>query len=471
MDSFLHATLGTFFTPRLEMRLYDRAEKFTVDSATNGNLLTYFHEHVHLFQALFTGYGHIQWSSHRQATGYTGRKWRELWPAMNGPRLPLSNCNSDLKVNFGAWQLYQVYIEQNKIAQARYTVNTTTNSISSLGLFTIKSDWKINPIIETQDGYRALCTKEILEGHAHFLERSIAVAILSFPQMAAESREGLNEIYTIAFDWFIKECGAEQRHIFPVICDLALQTSWDPVVPRNEHEWQSTNPSWRFYLLTKALASSPDLSLGKHDTWQDQYVDFCNFLTDKCNFHRLENILSERLNALHLLEKSPGLSPLQRTMKTAMEHRIKTPWLTVNPTESNCELERLFEKFRIPAVLVEGRFQVQSLLEEDVSVELIGELHFQAFIDQLLGNASPLVKDSNELQCGFSRYDVPNGCPFLVSGDCMGRINPRDGLPVPLNLDENGVVHGCTFGTLFLSWGIGIKDVDVDYSTRFREFS
>lgn len=470
MDSFLHATLGTFFTPRLEMRLYDRAVKFTADAATNENILTYFHEHVHLFQALFTGYGHIQWSSHRQATGYTERKWRELWPAMNGPRLPLSNCNSNLKVNFESWMIYQIFIEQNQIAQARYFVNTTTNLISSLNLLTIKFECEINPIIETNSEERILCTKDILEGHAHFLERSFAMAVLSVPQTEAESRRGLNEIYTVAFDWFIKECGAERRHIFPVICDLALQTSWDPVVPRNEHEWQSANPSWRFYLLTKALASRPDLSLGKHDTWQDQYLDFCNSLTDQCSFQRLEVVISERLNALKLLESNPGISPLQRNMKTAMEYRLKMPWLTVNPTESDLELDLLFKKFRIPAVLMEGRFQSQAPLKEEISVELIGELHFQAFVDQLLGNASPVVKESNELECGFARYDIPNGCPFQVSGDCMGRFNPKNGLPVPLNLDENGVVQGCTFGAIFFSSGVKVEELDVDYSKKFPKF-
>lgn len=65
MESFLNATLGAFFTPRMEMRLFDRAEKFTEKAATIENLLTYFHEHVHYFQTLFTGYGHIQWSSYR----------------------------------------------------------------------------------------------------------------------------------------------------------------------------------------------------------------------------------------------------------------------------------------------------------------------------------------------------------------------------------------------------------------------
>jgi hypothetical protein len=49
----------------------------------------------------------------------------------------------------------------------------------------------------------------------------------------------------------------------------------------------------------------------------------------------------------------------------------------------------------------------------------------------------------------FARYGVPNGCPFQVSGDCIGRFNPKDGLPVPLNLDENDVVQGCTFSAMF----------------------
>jgi hypothetical protein len=98
MDSFLNAILGTFFTPRMEMRLFDKAEKFTAEAATDENVLTYFHEHVHYFQTLFTGYGHIQWSSYRQVSGFTHRKWKEMWSVMGGTRIPLANCNTRLDV-------------------------------------------------------------------------------------------------------------------------------------------------------------------------------------------------------------------------------------------------------------------------------------------------------------------------------------------------------------------------------------
>lgn len=89
MDSYLNATLGTFFTPRMEIRLFDKAEKFAGDTATNGSVLTYFHEHVHYFQTLFTGYGHIQWSSYRQATGFTSQDVGKAAPSHGCTKNPL----------------------------------------------------------------------------------------------------------------------------------------------------------------------------------------------------------------------------------------------------------------------------------------------------------------------------------------------------------------------------------------------
>lgn len=71
----------------------------------------------------------------------------------------------------------------------------------------------------------------------------------------------------------------------------------------------------------------------------------------------------------------------------------------------------------------------------------------------------------------LARYGVPNDCPFQVSCDCIGRFNRKDGLPVPLNLDENDVVQGCAFSTMFFLGGIKVQELEVDYSAEFPKFS
>ena len=467
-DNYLHATLGTFFTPRLEMRLFDRVENFTAESATCKNFLTYYHEHIHYFQSIFTGYGHIQWSGIRQATGYVISEWEKLCTEANSFRLPLSNCKDNVQESFRAWMAFKTFEEQSKVSQSRFIV--TKKSTKDLGLLTIKSDWEVNPTINFDAKSRILCSKDIIEGHAYYLEKSCAVSVLSIPKDVADNREGIGDTYTAAYDWFVSECGENRQHIFPVVCDLALQISWIPLIPSTEHEWRSANPSWRFYLITKALAADANLSLDMCKPWHEFYLDFCNVLTDMCGFPRLMDILNERLKSLSSLEVGVGLSPVQMIMKNAIEYRIKRPWLTVNPSENADELEFLFEEFRIPAVLVEGRFQSQSDLSESVVVDIIGELHYQAIADHLLGNVSVIAGDSNLMECGFSKYDIPNGCPYQVGGDCIGRFDPQDGLPVPLNVDANGVVQGCTFGVYFHNKGIRLEDVKVDYRARFPKF-
>ncbi|WP_287168069.1 hypothetical protein [Pseudomonas sp.] len=467
MDSFLNATLGTFFTPRMEMRLFDKAEKFTAETATAGSVLTYFHEHVHYFQTLFTGYGHIQWSSYRQASGFTLRKWKELWPIMGGPRIPLANCNTRLDVHQYAHYLYLVFAEQNKISQARFITIPGAKTMDALKLTLIKQSWRINPEIATAQGTRELCTKDILEGHAFFLERSFGNQILAIPPDVAWDRSEVPDVYTAAYDWFVERCGESARELFPILCDLSLQVSWEPLIPSTFEEWQASNPSWRFYSLTEALAAAPELIMDMEGGWQERYLAFCDQLLETCQFKGLNQVLSERLQALIDLERHPGISPVQRIMKKALELRIEQPWMSVYPARTQSELIRLFEEFRIPAVLVGGRYQAQSSLDGDMVTELIGELHYQAFNDQLLGNPSASARVTNSIECGFSKFGVHNGCPFQVSGECIGRFDPKEGLPIPMSHDDTGNIDGCTFGALFHYSETRVEDLLVDYGARF----
>lgn len=467
MDSFLNATLGTFLTTRMEIRLFDKAEKYTGEAATNGNVLTYIHEHVHYFQTLFTGYGHIQWSSYRQATGFIHRNWEEMWQVMGGPRIPLANCNTSLDVHKYAHFLYKVFEEQSKINQARFIPIPGAKTVDALKLTLIKQSWQINPEITTAQGPRELCTKDILEGHAFFLERSYGHQVLGMPQDVAWDRSGVADVYTTAYDWFVERCGESARELFPILCDLSLQTSWEPQIPSTEEEWRASNPSWRFYLLTDALAATPEIIMDMEGAWQERYAAFCDQLLKICQFKGLNQILSERLQALVDLERHPGISPMQRIMKKALELRIELPWISAYPTVSASELMKLFEEFRIPAVLVEGRYQAQSALNDDMVTEIIGELHYQAFTAQLLGSPSASARHTNSIECGFSKYEVFNGCPFQVSGECTGRFDPREGLPIPLSHDSAGNIEGCTFGALFQFSRMRVEDLQVDYGARF----
>lgn len=449
------------------MRLFDKTEKFTRETATIGNVLTYFHEHVHYFQTLFTGYGHIQWSSYRQASGYIHRKWKEIWPVMGGPRMPLANCNTRLDVHHYALFLHKVFMEQNMMNRARFITIPGAKTIDTLKLTLISQSWQINPEIATAQGSRELCTKDILEGHAFFLERSFGSQTLGMPQDVAWDRSGISDVYTTAYDWFVERCGESARELFPILCDLSLQISWEPLTPSTEEEWRASNPSWRFYLLTDALAAAPEIIIDMKGDWQERYTAFCEQLLERCQFKGLNQIFSERLQSLINLERHPGITPTQRIMKKALEHRIDKPWISAYPTGNLVELVKLFEEFRIPAVLVEGRYQAQSLLNDEMVTELIAELHFQAFNEQLLGTPSTLARDTNCIECGFSKFSVFNGCPFQVSGECVGRFDPREGLPIPMSHDADGNIEGCTFGALFQHLGIRVEDLQVDYGARF----
>lgn len=87
--------------------------------------------------------------------------------------------------------------------------------------------------------------------------------------------------------------------------------------------------------------------------WQESYAEFCERFLESCQCKGLDQVLTERLQALTDLERHPG----KRIIKKALESRIAQPWLSVYPACIPDELLKLFDEIRIPAVLVEGRFQ------------------------------------------------------------------------------------------------------------------
>src|SRR5258707_835938 len=67
--SNLEAVLGSFTRTRLHMKLEGPEEKYRPGAGTPSPdaEATLFHETMHFFQTIFTGYGHIVWFTHRQA--------------------------------------------------------------------------------------------------------------------------------------------------------------------------------------------------------------------------------------------------------------------------------------------------------------------------------------------------------------------------------------------------------------------
>lgn len=463
IEAGLDATFGSFMSTRLDMRLAGTWADFDRDSAKTGPLATYVHEHMHFFQTIFTGYGHVQWSSHRQMTGFLVSQWHRLVPKMEGKvRLPLAGCAVSPQLEATARWLYETSMEQIRLGQARFFMRYGTLTLKEWGSVVLAKDWIANPVIEIAGKQRAFQTKDILEGHAHFVERTFLEFVAKVDHDIAWSRDGLPDQYTAAYDWFIQECGEERREDFPAVCDLAMQIMWNPVIPTNEKEWRSSNPSWRFLELARALAANPGLSLGPAERWPETYMGFCAQLLNICKFPQLTEVFEARLSEL---ERPRELTGIQKLMKEAVEFRQSKPWSAINPARDVELLYELFDKFKAPFVVVGEA--MGTFGRPAHAGEVVFELQYQAFAAQILGDFSPEARETRTIECAFGKYRISRGCEFQSSHGCPGRFSPPDGVPHPKTQTAEGTLGGCSFGWLLSTMGVESKDIVIDFDAKF----
>lgn len=460
---WLDQVYGSFNASRLEMRLFGRRpEEFHPDSATVGAMATYVHEHMHYFQTLFTGFGHILWSSHRQSTGYSVRTWKELARRGLGYRLPLAAYSDDPAGGPVAWIADLTARDVSRLSAARFNLPVPNWTFRELKTRLITADWVINPVVELAGEKVCLQGKDILEGQAHFVERTLVESLTSIGKDAWD-RTGLPAQYTRAFDYFVERCGSARSAEFPIVCDLAQQTSWASPVPKTEDEWRRSSPSWRFVEITDLLATDDSLSFGSPADWPNRFADHAADLFARLGYLAPEKIIDERLEALARLH---DLLEIEQVMKAAMEFRSAKPWMIANPAADRIWLQELLEKFRAPVVVIDGAFGKFG----DVPIkgdQVIFELHYQALANQLLG---PLKTDGDGhgiLQCGFGQFKVENGCPYQTSHSCSTHILPSSEPPVPTALGDNDEINGCSFAFTLQSITGSLKAIQLVPAARF----
>ena len=438
---WLEQVYGSFNASRLDMRLFGRhPEEFHPDSTTVGAMATYVHEHMHYFQTLFTGFGHILWSSHRQATGYSVRIWNELARKGLGYRLPLAAYSDDPEGGPVALVADFTARDVARLSASRLSLPIPNWSFRELKTRLINTDWAINPVVELAGEKVCLQGKDILEGQAHFVERTLVESLTSNVETSWD-RTGVPPQYTRAFDYFVERCGHARCADFPVVCDLAQQTSWGSPVPQTEIEWRCSSPSWRFVQITNVLAADDSLSFGKPADWPRHFSDLAADIFSRLGYVLPEKIIEERLEAF---TRVPRLLEIEQVMKAAMEFRSEKPWMIANPAADPRWLQELLEKFRAPVVVIDGAFGTfgDARFRGD---QIIFELHFQALANHLLGPINSDHEGNNYLQCGFGQFKIARGCPYQTSHNCSTCFSPSSGPPVPTTIEDNGEVNGCSF--------------------------
>lgn len=457
----LEAIFGVFVPQRMHMRLAGSVEDYVAGNATAAATATWVHEHMHFFQALFTGFGQISWSAYQQLTSHLISEWRRLDLADGKLRLPLGFAATVSDRNRAIASIaYMAAREQMKLGACRFSMDNPGATLEEADLKFLRHPWLANPTIQLRGEAHVLQGKEVLEGQAHFVERSF-LTLAGIAHEAAWDRGGIPKQYVVALDWFLQECGNDRFDEFPVICDLALQTSWRPVIPHSEDEWQQTSPSWRFVRLVNAL-NRTGRRLGPHNRWQISYLPFANALLAECGFPLLENIFRERLEAL---ARKPELLEIEKVMRRALLYRADHPWTGANPATDIEALEFLVHEFPAPLIEIEGQFGNTRPENNDANFQAIAELQYQAFASQIFGAVSAAAAGENALECAFSKFGIHRGCEFQLNAGCVGRYRPSDGTPHPVvRVDGSEEIRGCTFEMFVNSMGLSSSDMELDYT-------
>lgn len=471
-SAFAGSVHGLFVPHRLHLWLsgeyedYPRAESRGEDPAREATMV---HEQIHLFQSCMTGFGFISWSAYQQAVLRLVQSWRRHQEGANQLALPLSHLADRSLRDFAFAYLEQVVNTQLLLPVAfRSFVPGGVVCFDDLRDPYFAGDWPLLPTIEVGGANRQLQGRQVLEGHAMHLESVYSFLINDIPIDAA--RDGVDDDYTVALDWFLETCGTNRLLEFPLICDLALQTPWELDV-KNERLWQQSHPAWRFVQLSTALRHSNPSPMRSPEEAIARYSEYCDLLTDACGFPRIGKVLTDFAARLPDHEDSPED---RIRFRNALRFRIDHPWCGANPfldIRAWIEMCKLFppltmqvgESLRI--VQRSGQTHTSYTIGNDPEyLTAILNLHMDALASQILGQRRLGEADADQLQCGYAFHRIKRGCAFQETGACGGSFVPSHGLPVPL-IDLGGdEVFGCSFGTILRLLGVSVATIDVQYS-------
>lgn len=457
--------LGSFVPYRLHMRLAgDLGEYLPAQGEPQADAqATIVHEHMHYYQTIFTGYGQIAWQTQRQATAFLMNEWQDIPPTPDGRRrLPLANlaCAGGGYLSRAIWINRSIH-ELLLLARARHSLTRPGARLHELGSMLVRHPWLVNPSV-TLDGKSYIIEgRDIVETHAQFVEGTYSWVANNIPLAKTFDPKVLPKRYWAPLFFYFEQLGTTRIFEFPYICDLALQISWNPLIPQTEDQWRASSPSWRFVRLIEALREKPEIRLEAPERVRDQYTDFATALLKACGYSALDTILSERLDTF---TRQPTLSHLETAMMAALKFRQSHPWCGGNPIEDANTWKEIVDKF--PAPLLQVGHQIFSDgSRQSLDSEIIMELQFQAFADQIRG-ARTYAANAGVLECAYSLFDIDEGCEYQLSHACQGRIAPSEGLPFPVGTDPNGNLTGCQMGMLLQAMDLEPALLDINHEQR-----
>lgn len=472
------ARLGYFMPNNLFLSVESNKEDFILpDGNTNHkNFAIYVHEQMHFFQTIMTGYGQEGLCLKDTAVKEIIKFWLKNTDQTPQKRLIplgyLANENDNIEVE--CILLKDIIKESLILHQIRLLGGRSAYKLNNIGSLLIKDEWNINPKIIIGESEFELNGIDIIESHAKVIEALYLFVLEGVPLRKTINSKILDKRYYAAYDWFVSSFGEDRAIIeFPIICDLALQTSFKTNI-KSEEEWHVYHPAWRFVNLVEALkiVNIPDVSSPQR--MRENYCEYCNKLTEFCGYEDLDNVLKQ----FSISDDGEHKPALYEKLDTYSRYRKMHPWCAANPfldievwkkitSNFSPQFVQFGENFSMNVETFESTYEKLNSSKR-IACDSLSDFHIFALSEQILGKISNYSTDIHSMQCGFGYWGIKKGCPYQVSNKCNGSFFPADGLPSPI---PNTNCDGCTFEVALEFLNISVKDIHLNFRYKLKNIT
>ncbi|MBK5273765.1 MAG: hypothetical protein JJE30_01760 [Desulfuromonadales bacterium] len=464
-EEYNNLALGTFVPNRLHVTI-NAMESAIGAEGYNG---VEFHEVWHYFQTCMTPFGQKSWNIYRQGIGFILSEYMNLITTKGSkPRLPLGYFASEGRVELANSFLWlNTFIASAGIAAARSSVSDKYKYVSDLSIMLYPYDWLICPEISVEGRIYRLQGTHIIEGHAIFIEALYSNFFNQIPIQDTLDPTKVPYNYLLCLNYFSEQLGSDRLFELPIVCDLALQAYWNEPVT-SEEDWQASHPGWRFVRIIQEIINN-GIKLNSNDPYGD-YDRYCDAILRACGYSSLK----DSLDAAAEFYSGHCLLKTEERMLEALKFRKDNLSCGANPF-LNIKSWMEMKKFKPSTIHRNGHLEVTveeaeemqlkgSNVVEGFMLETIGEIHFQAFIAQLLGKKHEDC-ENDQYCCGYKYFNI-NGCFFQAEGVCTGILTSGVQMPVESSVDCDENFKGCFFEMVFLPYGLSVSDFSIDFTQK-----
>lgn len=464
-----NAILGSFVPTRLHLKINEQE----IEESIKGDIefedrkvLTTIHELVHFYQTAMTGYGQDTWNLYRQSVAGVFNDWLQSTSSSKKRILPIAYlAKESLEGLANALKIQMLGKDVLLLLNLLNRCDSGLKNLKQLNMPQYQQEYDLVPIININGEQYRVNGIDVIESHAKYLEGFYAENYLGISKEKILNRDILPKEYFYIYDWFIDTVGKGAYLDFPIICELALQITYNPII-KTQEEWKKMHPAWRFIELTNALKEIGVKSFDSLKEVRDKYSEYQEKLYEYCGYETLEANLGRMMDRYSV--RCQGCNPLavESRMKDLLALKQEIGWFAANPFLDRKIWEQVKQDYTVPLAQYGDRLEVIPYVKDEnikdgIMLESIIELHLQALASQILGCQSKYLIYPTDLQCGFAYFGLKSACAYQVMGKCSGNIDIDNDTLVGISFEGEEII-GCSFEAFAMANGIGgLENIEV----------